>query len=129
MITGLIERIKWSGKVYNKVVGIRQGGIYVSLPIAHALRLPHEEVIISRYDDTSKRLEPLVQNVTFSGSPVAEKILVVDDIVDEGDTLRLFSEHFSNDYDVATLFTTKPNTTEFYMALKQDKWIVFPWEN
>jgi hypoxanthine phosphoribosyltransferase len=58
--------------------------------------------------------------------------LIVDDIADSGRTLLHFTENDTqfNKYFIATMFyhersIVKPN---YYKFMKNDKWIVFPWE-
>jgi hypoxanthine phosphoribosyltransferase len=119
----------------KKVVGIANGGLHVSLPIAYALGVPHEQVLISRYG----RDEPLIENINFEtsedvGGLEANQHLVVDDILDDGLTIKLFGENFlSGGFKIASLYasTWSSFNPDYCVGTKKDRktWIIFPWED
>ena len=119
MIDNLVGQIN---KQYDQVVGIANGGLYISRKIASALNLPHQSVRISFYDHA-------VPIIEYNSGPI-KNCLVVDDLIDGGKTVNKFEEIFGTENDVAVLFwnikSRKPN---YYVQEKPDGvWITFPWE-
>ena len=98
-------RISDCGAVY----GLPRGGLPIAVSLSHKLDLP---LLMNYYD------RKIVTD---------KKILVVDDIADTGNTLKDFESphnvictlHYHEDSIVL------PN---YYVKLKGDKWIVYPWE-
>ena len=111
----------------DKVVGIANGGLNISIPIAATLRVPHERVLISHSNN-------VMENIDFMDGP--ERILVVDDIVDSGatttDFCKILAPHhtLSENMWVAALYKQEKFAGEFphYYADTNSKWVVFPYE-
>jgi len=127
MVQVLINQIKDSGNQYDYVVGIRNGGINISIPVAEALGLPHKSVKISAYDDMTKLKNVQINKGDFEWKPNG---LIVDDLIDTGATITSFKKIIGGG-DVAVLFWKKEadaDDPEFYVEEKPDEWVVFPWE-
>jgi hypoxanthine phosphoribosyltransferase len=126
MVWQLAHQIWASEHCFWRVVGIENGGLPVSKPLATILRLPHESIRISCYDGEILRPVPIV-----SGCPSqSTNNLIVDDLIDERHTINTYDKHFGLEGNaVAVLFwnpiAPKP---DFYVEEKPDGWIVFPWE-
>jgi hypoxanthine phosphoribosyltransferase len=126
MTRELVKQVRSSGIRFHQVVGIANGGLPVSVPIADALGLPHTSVRISHYDGRILRDTPIIQgelrHLTHN--------LVVDDLIDEGWTYNTYAEHFGFELSaMAVLFwNTAGPEPDFYVEEKPDDWIVFPWE-
>lgn len=124
LLTILIHSIKPYRRLISYVVGIANGGLHVSRPIADALRIPHRCIWISRYEGSQLREHPIIE-----GQPPKSGALVVDDLIDDGGTMRLYDEKFGSGHFTAVLFCKSggyiPN---FYAAIKPSEWLVFPWE-
>jgi len=121
-IDNLVDQIKVCGKQYSHVVGIREGGINISQPLAKALDLCHYTVKISYYDAPG-----IVESDNYQGGSGG---LVVDDLIDTGRTMRTFQQTFGQ-HDIAVLLwdqEREPKAPAFYAALKPKDWVVFPWE-
>lgn len=124
MIASLIEDIKRSNKRYSCVIGIREGGINVSVLVARALCLPHHSVHISFYEPK----HGTGGLVSDDGFKWREGCLVVDDLVDSGRTIEFFKSQFGP-ADVAVLFWCRDSEEpEYFVQVKPDMWVVFPWE-
>lgn len=129
MIRQLWEQIQDSQIKFDVIVGIKNGGLNISNPLATMLGLSHRVVYINYYDDEIQKKEPFIFNVNFEldywNSP-----LIVDDVIDSGKTIRLFKKYFGGNIVVATLFWKKDAIEEpdFYVREKFDDWLVFPWE-
>lgn len=124
-IDNLAHQINQSGKSYKYVVGIRNGGVHISEPIAKALGLPHKTVGISYYGN-SKVAGDAVISKDFQWEPDG---LLVDDLIDTGKTVDCFKDIFGQ-IDVAVLFwdTNYKQEPEYYVWEKPDAWVVFSWE-
>jgi len=125
MIQELADQIRISGYRLAQVVGIANGGLPVSEPLAELLGLPHEQVRISHYDGQTLRATPIIEGSL--SHPVNN--LIVDDLVDEGWTYRTFDKHFGFEGNkMAVLFwNVNGPEPEFYVKKKPDAWICFPW--
>lgn len=120
MIENLIRQIN---KKYTKIVGIRNGGIHVSLRMAEALNLPHESFRISFYEGK------FTEN--YEGFNWCPNCLVCDDLIDGGHTLKHFFSKFGL-VDTAVLLWAEHNKAgirpTYYAEKKSPEWAVFPWE-
>ena len=87
---------------FNGVYGPARGGLVFAVMISHRYDLP------------------------FLGAP-QKGCLVVDDIVDTGDTARAWA---NKGYTIASMFYNKNSAApvDYYMFDKYDRWVVFPFE-
>jgi hypoxanthine phosphoribosyltransferase len=110
---------------YKHVVGIANGGLNISQPLANLLGVPHSSIHISHYLGHLKRIRPVVDGEI----PNAEGVLVVDDMVDFGATLKTLYRHFGV-YDTAVLWCNPLSKIRptYYVASKPEEYIVMPWE-
>ncbi|MFA6329185.1 MAG: hypothetical protein WCX64_00685 [Candidatus Micrarchaeia archaeon] len=98
-----------AGLAVDKVYGIPRGGLGMALRISHLLDI---QLIV----DEAK---------------VDRRTLVVDEICDTGRTLSEFSKRHRGRYAlIATIYHRKDAafTPDYYLKLKTDKWVLFPWE-
>ena len=130
MIEDLWDQVKRSDRKFDLVVGIENGGLHISLPLAEALRLPHFSVKISRYDGEQLRSNIVVQDNGFK--PQGRSCLIVDDLIDDGGTMLAYQRNIgmgSQDAIVVLFWNTgAPVKPDFYCLNKPKEWIVFPWE-
>ncbi|MCK9458158.1 MAG: phosphoribosyltransferase domain-containing protein [Proteobacteria bacterium] len=123
-IDNLLYQIRQSEQHYKYVVGIRNGGVNVSEPIAKALGLPHKSVGISCYGDSKVLHEPIISD-DFQWEPDG---LLVDDLIDSGRSVIAFKAHFG-EADVAVVFWKEGTIIpDYYVYKKPHHWVVFPWE-
>lgn len=106
-VDSLIEEMNKQNFKPTGVYGIPRGGLIPATLISYKLDIP------------------LLLNAS-------KGCLIVDDIADSGRTLLHFTENDTqfNKYFIATMYyhqrsIVKPN---YYKFEKNDKWIVFPWE-
>jgi len=93
---------------YQYVFGIPRGGLIVAVYLSHRLNL---ELL------TDRSMEMIED---------PDSILVVDDLVDTGKTLKTYDIHF----DTATIFY-KPRSEIIptYFIYETEDWVIFPYEN
>lgn len=122
---GFIERVSWEdvGNYLNDIVnkidkskflgvyGVPRGGLVMAAWLSHKLYLP----------------------LLSAPSP---NCIIIDDICDSGETLLHYVKHSSSANDNPNYFITTMYYREnqlgikpdLWYAKKEDKWIVFPWE-
>lgn len=132
----LAEKIKASGFQPDYIIGITDGGLIPLYFLIKKLGDIQNVLTISAtsYDkDRKKDLKILyLPQVDLSG----KKVLLVDEIVETGDTLKKISDIIINQYQVAELKTVTlgVNTDkcefypDFYGIEEKGGWVVFPWE-
>ena len=126
MIRDLTHQILDSKQRFRQVVGIANGGLPVSRPLAAALGLPHTSVRISHYDGGFRRGSPIVEGELIPPT----NNLIVDELIDGGWTYNTFDEHFGLEGNAMAVLLWNPNgpKPDFYVEEKPNAWVIFPWE-
>ncbi len=128
----LAEKVRAKGKRYDLVVGIARGGIPVAMVLSDHLNVKVDFVNVKSYNDIGKRSPPRILS-TLTEAIQDEDILLVDDLVDQGDTLTLMKGYLSQQkprtLETAVLFK-KPwsKTQPDYYLEEVSEWVVFPFE-
>ncbi|HYZ49378.1 MAG TPA: phosphoribosyltransferase family protein [Nitrososphaeraceae archaeon] len=123
LVEELVHTIQTSGKKYDLILAITNGGIIPARLIARELDINHIQFIPIR--DKQLHIEEMLP--LLKGT----KYLVIDDIYDTGDTYnKVYNVINEFDYDFAFLMTRykHSNATLVAKVLNHEKWIVFPWE-
>jgi hypoxanthine phosphoribosyltransferase len=124
MIERLAQLILPHKNKYQQVVGIANGGLHVSIPLAEKLGLPHASIRISHYKGHIARKVPIIEGKLPEGS-----CLVVDDLIDGGFTMKTLERHFGH-HDTAVLFWQVGSyVPTYYVTEKPQEWINFPWSD
>ncbi|CAI8157130.1 MAG: Xanthine phosphoribosyltransferase [Pseudidiomarina mangrovi] len=116
---------QWQG-----IIAVSRGGLVPAAIVARELNLRLvESVCVSSYDHTSQREQvSLLKDVSCSED--GEGFLVVDDLVDTGNTLKFLRQRLPK----AKFITVyaKPEgmhlVDDFAADLEQQMWIHFPWD-
>lgn len=135
MIYDIFVKIQNAKLPIRKVVGIANGGLNVSYPLANLLEIPHDSITISFYENTTKKSCPKVHFNNMNINEMTD-ILVVDDLLDSGSTIKYFRTSFGltqgKDFWFACLLWNKNNehgeVADFYSNEKPPEWVHFPWE-
>lgn len=92
---------------FKSVYGVPRGGLIVAVAISHLLDI----LLVMSHDD------------------ITRDTLVVDDIVDKGDTMKRLLVTVSGKIKVASIFFHEDSCyrPHFFAQEKKD-WVVFPWE-
>lgn len=110
------------------IVGVARGGLIPATLLAHKLNLKVETIRASSYEGTRRTLQKPVELEGWSSTYEYPDVLIVDDIVDTGDTLTAIRKRTLKTPFVS-LVTKRPVTPELYFArVDPDVWVVFPWE-
>jgi len=116
----------------DAIIAVARGGLAIGQMLAEGLDLRTLFSINSIHYEGEQKLEYIkVYNIPELGQ--AKRVLVVDDIVDSGDTmqevLRVLREHYpQTDFKVMTLFQKEsaPFRADFW-SQKSSEWIDFFW--
>jgi hypoxanthine phosphoribosyltransferase len=128
----LAEKVRAKGRHYDLVVGIARGGIPVAMVVSDHLNVKIDFVNVKSYNDIGKRAPPRILS-TLTEAIEGKDVLLVDDLVDQGDTLALMKK-FLGDQKPRTLETAvmfrKPwsRTEPDYYLENVSEWVVFPFE-
>jgi hypoxanthine phosphoribosyltransferase len=128
----LAEKVRANGKHYDLVVGIARGGIPVAMVVSDHLNVKIDFVNVKSYNDIGKRTAPKILSTLTEGIQ-GKDILLVDDLVDQGDTMafmtRYLGEQKPNSLETAVMFKKPWSKTEpDYYLENVSEWIVFPFE-
>ncbi|MDE1858335.1 MAG: phosphoribosyltransferase [Thaumarchaeota archaeon] len=128
----LAEKIRAKGNRYDLVVGIARGGIPVAMVVSDHLDVKIDFVNVKSYNDIGKRTAPRILSTLVEGVE-GKRVLLVDDLVDQGDTMMFMKKYLSDQkpksLDTAVMFR-KPWSKvepEYYLETVSE-WIVFPFE-
>jgi uncharacterized protein len=116
------------------LVAIARGGLIPARIIADLLEMPALDYIqIEFYSGINQtKLEPTLRQ-TLTTNIVGKKVLLVDDIADKGESLKLAKTHLqhkgASQIKTATLYHKPLSITipDFYEK-QTTNWVVFPWE-
>lgn len=117
----------------NIILGVARGGLTLSHLMGQALNMRNVFTLNSIHYEGELKLDTFnIFNIPDLSK--AKKVLVVDDIVDSGETMReilkLLREKFPNtDFKLATIFYKPTACIKADYSVKiADKWIEFFWE-
>jgi xanthine phosphoribosyltransferase len=122
----LLDLGPWRG-----IVAVTRGGLVPAAIVARELdvRLV-DTVCISSYEDRNKLGTRGKMSVLKGVEGDGSGYLIVDDLVDTGDTARLVREMLPKAH-FATVYAKpagRPMVDTFITEVSQDTWILFPWD-
>jgi uncharacterized protein len=128
----LAEKVRANGKKYDLVVGIARGGIPVAMVVSDHLNAKIDFVNVKSYNDIGKRTPPRILSTLTEGVQ-GKDVLLVDDLVDQGDTMTLMKKYLLDQkpksLETAVMFKKPWSKTEpDYYLESVSEWIVFPFE-
>jgi uncharacterized protein len=132
LVTKLADEVASSGEKFDLVIGIARGGIPVAMVIADTQGTKIDFINVKSYTDVGERVKPQILT-TIVERITGKRVLIVDDLVDGGETMQTVTEFLSSEkpklMKTAVLFT-KPWSTFVpdYSLQTVDTWIVFPYE-
>ena len=125
----LCAKIKTTGIPFNKIVAISRGGLFPAGIAAYELGIRDCTVVnIATYVGAAHlKLDEVAHPETVG--KVDEHTLIIDDVADQGQTVRVMRRTFPKGY-YATIYA-KPvgkSDVDIFGRELEDKWIVFPWD-
>ncbi len=134
MLIDQAEKIRKNAYLPDIIVGVARGGIVPARILTDLLEIPEIATIrIEFYVDIA---QPSIQPILKQGLTIpinGKKVLLVDDISDTGQSLKLAKgyliEQGAKEVKIATVYAKSATQTKPDFLEKQtDRWIVFPWE-
>ena len=116
------------------LVAISRGGLIPATLLSHKLNCPVEVISASAYEGTRRTLQKPITIEGWKESYDDSRVIVVDDIMDSGDTLAalIYKTGSLAKFKFATIIDKVPRRfTEhslFYAQVPQEVWVKFPWE-
>ena len=120
---------------FDAMVCITRGGLVPAAIVARELGIRLIETIcVNSYDHTKQNgarvIKTLAPAIAAIGGGRGKGVLIVDDLVDTGQTARLVRELLP-DAHFATVYAKpmgRPMVDTFITEVSQDTWIFFPWD-
>ena len=136
-INTLGRSVLTSGWQPTAILGISRGGLIPAAMLSYMLDVRLIQAVrVEHYDDQNNRL---ASGARFVDGPepfatlniTTERLLIVDDIIDTGETLKLVRRAVQDHADqimVAALYvrSNQKNAVDWYWKV-EDEWVVFPW--
>ncbi len=134
VLLDIADRIQESDFEPDVIVGVSRGGWTPARVMSDLLENPHLAYVAAEFyvgvAETKGKPE-ITQPISVSMRE--KKVLVVDDVADTGESLRLvrkhLGEHYATEVKIATIYY-KPwsNLIPDYHGKETSSWVVFPWE-
>ncbi|MEM7240864.1 MAG: xanthine phosphoribosyltransferase [Pseudomonadota bacterium] len=116
---------------WKALVAITRGGLAPAMIIARELDIRKVDTIsVKSYDFQNQSEAEILKDVDRKLIGDGEGILVIDDLVDTGNTLEVVRKMIPNAH-YATLYAKPkgaPLVDSFITEVSQDTWIFFPWD-
>jgi uncharacterized protein len=128
----LAEMVAADGNKFDLVIGIARGGVPVAMVVSDRLGAKVDFINVKSYTGLGTRAKPKILS-TITEHIRGENVLLVDDIVDGGDTLSTVTDYLAANapaaIKTAALFT-KPWSSLHpdYSLGVVESWVVFPYE-
>jgi hypoxanthine phosphoribosyltransferase len=134
MLIDQAEKIRKSNYQPDIIVGVARGGLAPARILTDLLGTPEVATIqIEFYVDIAQTSPQPTLKQGLTKSVAAKKALLVDDISDTGQSLKLAKRYLleqgAKEVKIATLYAkTATQTKPDYLEKQTDNWIVYPWE-
>ena len=129
--SSLSKKIKSGHGRYDLVIGIARGGVPLAMAVADQLNARMDIINIKSYKGMVRQRPKILS--TLSNDARGKRVLVVDDLVDSGGTMKTVMKYLEkkgcSEIKTAALFKKPWSKFEpdFYLK-KVDQWVIFPWE-
>jgi hypoxanthine phosphoribosyltransferase len=132
LVERLAKLVASDGLKFDLVIGIARGGVPVAMVVSDRLAAKVDFINVKSYIGLGTRQRPKILT-TITEEIRGEQVLLVDDIIDEGDTMKTVTDYLMTKdpagIKTAALFT-KPWSSlhpDFSLSVV-DSWVVFPYE-
>jgi xanthine phosphoribosyltransferase len=120
---------------FSALVAITRGGLVPAAIVARELGIRViDTVCVASYTHTKQSelrvLKTIAEDVKASGGGRGKGVLIVDDLVDTGNTARIVRDLLPEAH-FATVYAKpmgRPLVDTFITEVSQDTWIFFPWD-
>ncbi len=127
----ILKQINEKKGKFQAIAAITRGGMIPAMIIARELDIRLVDTICIKSYDHQKSIKPKTIKLTNEEiKSLNEKLLIVDDLVDSGRTLKIVKKNYPKAY-FATVYA-KPlgqkYVNSYIKMVTQDTWIFFPWD-
>ena len=127
----ILKKVIMKRGKFKTIVAITRGGMIPAMIISRELDIRLIDTICIKSYDHQKTLEPEIIKLTNEKlSKLGKKVLIIDDLVDSGRTLKIVKNHYPNAF-YATVYAKpegKKFVDTFINEVSQKTWIFFPWD-
>ncbi len=128
----LAQQLQQTKQIFNGIVAVTRGGLIPAAILARHLNIRWIETVgVQSYAgvEGAAQTQNALEILKHFASARAD-LLVVDDLVDTGETLALLRQHLPNaKYAVLYAKPAGVPQVDFYgMPAAQQEWLSFPWE-
>lgn len=130
-IEQISEEISISGKFYHYIIGICRGGLIPATTLSYRLNIPLIPITIN----THGLEKPLIDMEAIKFIHPTQNIVVVEDIVDTGHTIKILQENWKHpSMDIACLVYNEAQPLEVQYKhkiinkVKDPSWVTFWWD-
>ena len=130
-IEELTKQIKNSKEKYDCILGVSKGGNIPSTIIASKLNIGLSIISVSSYKDKIQEEINIDKNISnWMVFKESKKILLVDDLIDSGETIDKLLKSLHKEIDIAVIYNknTKYKPRFCIKKIKKEKWVKFPYE-
>jgi len=131
----LALRFKLNSRNFTHVIGIARGGLVPATIMSHMFDADLLTYNVKSYKGKRQGEFKIIQDIDLDALPENSEILVIDDICDSGKTFTKVKELIGTKFKFvryAALFTKKGSKSvidHYGVEVKDDNWLVFPWED
>jgi hypoxanthine phosphoribosyltransferase len=129
----LVKKIKKDKFRPKTIIALARGGLILGVKLSHKLDCPLMIVSCKTYSEAKKSLDTVLLNTSYT-VPLQSPVLICDEMVDSGKTLKVIVDHFKSlsiNIRTATLLY-KPHSIikpDYYIEEVNNKcWVNFCWE-
>jgi xanthine phosphoribosyltransferase len=115
--------------VFKGIVAVTRGGMIPACIIARELNLRLIETFcVASYDHKDQGDSKILKDLKHIGDGAGW--LVIDDLVDTGNTYKLIRKHLPNAHYACVYAKPQgvPTADTFVIEVSQDTWVYFPWD-
>lgn len=130
LITGLVSLIKMRSNQPELIIGIGRGGLIPATMLSHHLEIPMFSYHLNLRDHDRDYVYEAAHAQLLQEVIGTKNVLLVDDINDTGETLKLLESRFPNALSAVLVERSYSYHQATYVGtpFEGPNWIVFPWE-
>jgi xanthine phosphoribosyltransferase len=116
------------GREFSGIVAVSRGGLVPAAILARELNIRVvDSICVASYQHDQQGSLRILKDATLTDN---DKLLIVDDLVDTGETARALREHFPRACFVTVYAKPqgKPLVDHYVTDIEQDTWIQLPWD-
>jgi len=127
-INSIVEQIKYQNYKFDYIIGIARGGLIPATVLAYKFKKPILLIEWSNRDSGIKNISSEVYQIIQNN-----RILLVDDILDSGLTIKQLSNYISNFKTATLVYNIEQDVPCDFYHVKIDRnvnkeWVTFWWD-